>query len=134
MTSQEDLIEEARNGDFEDRDWMIGMIDRLTSEMQAHTPSTPSDGERELERKIAALESQPEWETERVEEARIHYRYGVNSGTLAAWNTPESIAVAIEDHERRTMGPIGVERIEVRSKVTSTPPWVAANQEGESRG
>ena len=73
---------------------------------------------------------EPEWETERVEEARIHYRYGVNSGTLAAWNTPESIALAVEDHERRTMGRVGVEKIETRTKITRTSPWVPVEQEG----
>jgi len=73
---------------------------------------------------------EPEWETERVEEARIHYRYGVNSGKLAARNTPESIALAVEDHERRTMGRIGVEKIEARTKITRTSPWVPVKQEG----
>lgn len=76
-----------------------------------------------LEVRAGVVAEGPEWETERVEEARIHYRYGVNSGTLAARNTPESIAAAVEVHERRTMGPIGVERIEVRTKVTRTSPW-----------
>lgn len=65
------------------------------------------------------------WKVKRVEEARIHYRYGVNSGTLETLNTPKYIAAAIEQHERRTMGPIGAGLVETRTKITSTSPWVA---------
>lgn len=57
------------------------------------------------------------------EQALIHYRHGVNSGTLGATNTPESIAVAVQRYEQETHGPIGVERIEVRTKFTHLTPW-----------
>lgn len=66
---------------------------------------------------------EPEWETKCIEQARIHYRYGVNSGTLTTLNTPEAIADTIEREERRTMGPIGAGKIETRTKVTRTSPW-----------
>lgn len=57
------------------------------------------------------------------EQALIHYRHGVNSGTLGATNTPESIAAAVQRYERETHGPIGVERIEVRTKFTHLTEW-----------
>ena len=60
---------------------------------------------------------------QRDEEALIHYRYGVNSGTLRARNTPGSIASSIRQHERLTHGPIGVERVETRTTFTHTTEW-----------
>lgn len=74
---------------------------------------------------VAALSAiNPTWSVERVEEARIHYSYGVNSGTLQALNTPESIRLAVRSHEHLTMGPIGVDLIETRTRITATSPWL----------
>lgn len=75
-----------------------------------------------------AEQGEPEWETERVEEARIYYRYGVNSGTLYARNTPSSIAAAVEQQQRVTMGRIGVEKVEARTRVTRTSPWLPVEE------
>jgi len=102
----------------------LTVVQQMTLMIQAETEA----------RQACVVAEEPDWETERVEEARIHYRYGVNSGTLAAWNTPESIALAVEDHERRTMGPIGVEKIETRTKITRISPWVPVKQEGADGG
>ena len=60
---------------------------------------------------------------ERTEQALIHYRYGVNSGTVRAHNTPESIAHAVRRHEHLTMGPVGVDRIEVRTRYERVTDW-----------
>ena len=79
-----------------------------------------------------AQQGEPEWETERVEEARIYYRYGVNSGTLYARNTPSSIAAAVEQQQRVTMGRIGVEKVEARTRVTRTSPWLPVEENGEN--
>lgn len=58
-----------------------------------------------------------------TQEARIHYSYGVNSGTLETLDTPESIADAVERYERASMGPIGVDKIETRTKVVWKTAW-----------
>ena len=87
----------------------------------------------DAEVRARVVAEEPEWGTERIEEARIYYRYGVNSGTLTTLNTPKAIARAVEDHERRTMGRIGVEKIEARTKVTHTSPWVPVKQEDEEK-
>lgn len=63
---------------------------------------------------------------ERDEDALIHYRHGVNSGTLRARNTPESIAAAVRQYEQATHGPAGVERIETRTTFAHTTEWRAA--------
>ncbi|MFI9629281.1 hypothetical protein [Streptomyces sp. NPDC052042] len=63
----------------------------------------------------------PEWE--RVEQARIHYSYGVNSGTEVTLDTPEAIARAVEDIERRTMGRVNVDKVERRVQITRETPW-----------
>jgi hypothetical protein len=60
---------------------------------------------------------------ERAEQARIHYRYGVNSGTLTSDNTPGAIAAAVRGHEQLTMGPVGVERVEVRVWYEHLTDW-----------
>lgn len=58
-----------------------------------------------------------------TEQARIHYRYGVNSGKLYSANTPEAIASTVEQFERQSMGPIGVEKIETRTKLEWKSEW-----------
>lgn len=60
---------------------------------------------------------------QRDEDALIHYRHGVNSGTLRARNTPESIAAAVRQYEQATHGPIGVERIQTRTTFAHTTEW-----------
>ena len=64
---------------------------------------------------------------ERTEEALIHYRYGVNTGTLLARNTPESIAGVIRRHEVATHGHVGVERTEVRTRYEHVTDWRPAD-------
>ena len=58
-----------------------------------------------------------------TEQARIHYRYGVNSGTLETINTPEHIASTVQQYERQSMGPIGVEKVETRTKIEWKSEW-----------
>lgn len=52
-------------------------------------------------------------------EYRVHYRYGVNSGTLIGRN-PESM---IESHSRLTMGDIGAYKIERREVIHYVTEW-----------
>ena len=80
------------------------------------------------------LQSAPEGTEQRLShQVRIHYSFGVNSGTSSSIfdpDDPEGLDAAVESIvnqvSQKTYGRIDVDLVEVRSVLEVTTPWVTA--------
>lgn len=77
----------------------------------------------ERARQIVSERSQTGITYEMQSQVRIHYSYGVNSGTEVGTDGLGSILRLREDVERRTQGPIDVTKVEYRTRIEGSTRW-----------
>lgn len=84
---------------------------------------------KQMREQVADVSQDDSYVWDEVEQVRVHYSYGVNSGSEVTLNKVGAVAHLIESIERQTMGRINVDKIEKRTKTVGVTPWVFTNRE-----